>query len=132
MGISNCSLDDRKIMIAKAEFMSNINENGTAGIRVSSKCRLHLEGVLFVNNLGTIGPAIDIFDGAEVVVSTSIFEANRASRDGGAIHVHGSAVFVSWCNFTKNIADSSGGVIAAKVSEMNSTVFSICIKTGQR
>lgn len=117
--ISNCTSSNGHVTMSKMVFKSNVNPNGTAAVKISSKCHLKLEKTSFIGNFGIIGSAVDISDGAEVTIKISRFRNNVASVVGGAVHVHGSSLFIDRCNFTQNSANSSnsvGGAVAAKVS----------------
>lgn len=114
--MSNCTFDNGQVVISRAIFKSNINRNGPAAIKITSKCHLHLERTSFIRNSGLSGAAVDIHDGARVTIETSQFKANVAFTEGGAVHVHGSTLFMDRCNFRLNLAKYAGGAIASKVS----------------
>ena len=97
-------------------FKSNVNKNGSAGIKVTSGCRLKLQNGSFIGNFGKTGSVLDIDDGVHVIIEDSIFKNNTAWRHGGVMRVHKSVVWMLNCHFMDNFAKKRGGVVNGEVS----------------
>jgi hypothetical protein len=98
----------------RTDFVGN---RGFVGGALSAWGPSELDGVTFSGNRALNGGAIQAIPGASLVIRHGRFEANAATREGGAIYRSkaspGSAaqLFISHTNFVKNIA-LDGGAIA--------------------
>lgn len=114
--LSNCSSGQGEVGMANSIFHSNVNENGAAGIQLSSGCRLSLQNVSFVGNKGKLGTGLVLEPGSHMVAMDSVFKDNIAQVNGGVLAAQSSSASLIRCELMNNTAGNSGGAVFTEVS----------------
>ena len=113
--ISGCQGRSPTITMSNIELRGNEHLRDTGILSIFGPCRLSLNNVEFVDN---VGGALELDNGASVVATGCSFVGNFRSSGGGAVVMRSRVEFHSKnCTFEKNSAGQSGGAVHAKVSE---------------
>jgi predicted outer membrane repeat protein len=89
------------------QINSNDGDNFPGGvIYVFNHAHLYIDHSRFWRNTAFSGGAIAISTGADGVITSTVFEMNRATRvgGGGAISVTGGSIVIDTCHFISNQA----------------------------
>lgn len=88
------------------------NDCAAGGISTSN-VDVDIRNTTFEDNIGSIGGAVHLTNGAELTTEETTFEDNEADEYGGAILLENESSFeATRTTFSGNIADEDGGAIA--------------------
>lgn len=127
--------------VSKSLFAGNTASHVGGGIHIQNSDESIITSSAFAGNTAVFGGAVN-FNGSfqdVLAISKSSFEANTATKDGGAIRselgASGAVLEISGSTFTGNLADEGGGAVSAltaagsefllsKTTLKNNTAFS--------
>lgn len=102
--------------VTGSEFSNNASSDYYGPFEVQGDVALTVSESLFVSNVGDVGGALHVGEGASVVVEGGAFVDNISRNDGGAIYVYGSSVALDGVVFDGNTAATYGGALTADAS----------------
>lgn len=118
-GKRHFSVPHGKKLTVKGMTLSEGNPGSKGGSILTSGGTVEVEGVVFKNNVGTTGGAMEIEkDQANhlpsVTIKSSTFDNNEGSNGGGAINAKAGSIVVETSTFKNNKATSGdGGAVSA-------------------
>jgi len=123
---------DGSITVTSSNFTGNSAGEGTAGAIHASNATGTITHGNFTGNMADNGAALGIYNGTSLTILYTVFLANKAAKEGGAIFVERGPLVVQNCTFESNHADVNGGsvVIYNQGNDGNETAtFSRCNMT---
>ena len=124
------SADNSSIAITNSNFTENSanRDGGVLYMRSADNSSITITNSNFTENSANSGGVLDMYSAvhSSITISKSEFIGNRAQRLGGAIYAsslvfgQNTAITISYCNFTYNIA-SQGGVMNTRYTDVTIT-----------